>query len=105
MENIKLKKTTKKKKWNIGKRKLNSIIIESINYLYFSNNSNKLSLQYICMNLNIVVKESGTVLTKNNKIRKINTYIREEYDGFENYFKTLKKKYSFEEETKIITLL
>ena len=72
--------------WNIKKSEVFEIIINSMNHHFFINDTPILPKQYVLMNLNRVMKNVFfTILKKKNKIRNVNTYLREELDGFDNF--------------------
>ena len=57
-----------------------------MNHLFFINDTPILPKQYVLMNLNRVMKNVFfTILKKQNKIRNVNTYLREELNGFDNF--------------------
>ena len=61
-------------------------ILNCINHLFYVNDTPILPKQYVLMNLNRVMKNVFyTKLKKNNKNRNINTYLREELNGFDNF--------------------
>ena len=75
-----------KSSWNIKKSAVIEIIINSMNHLFFINDTPILPKQYVLMNLNRVMKNVFfTILKKNNKIRNVNTYLREELNNFDNF--------------------
>ena len=76
----------KKVKWNYNEKFILKNIKEFISYLFFINNVNKIELSFIALTLKQVFKDNNIVLKKNNKIRNINTYIKENYGGFVKMF-------------------
>jgi len=69
--------------WNISKIDAETKIFETIDYLFFINNKNTLTIQYIRMNLSYYIKKIYNIIfKKNNKIRNVNNYIKLIYKSF-----------------------
>ena len=79
--------------WNISLDNGKELIINSINYLFYINNSYKLPIQYICMNLKFYIRQYEIMLFNKNKRRNLNNYIKNIYGGFYKFINLECQKY------------
>ena len=90
--------------WNYTDEFILEKITKYIMYLFFINNIRELELNFIATYLKAVFKDNEIILKKNNKIRNINTYIKEKYNGFKNLFHSIINK-EFKLDNEIVIVL
>lgn len=92
--------------WNINKKKCLKLINDNLHLIFFLNDTNILSKQYLFINLNKIIKlNSGFKLKRNNRNRNINNYIKIVYGNWDNFLKTQTNYYSVTDNNIILNFM